>query len=406
MSPDFPTPRFLARQSVLDGDYRIAGFDLRLTSGSVVPLLPGAGSAEQARDESLLAHVADMNKQGMLSGRFVVLGLSEGAMENPMLSQMPPGKIMVPFPPASTDGGARTAELNAGGLVPLLDDDLDAVPSLPTGCRAVRIDFASSEIKFLAARADRFRKLGARRLVAGNVDSHEAFDTARKMGFDLFQGGFLFHPGHAQKEALNASVMRVMDLLNKTISHAPVEELEAGFKLDAGLSYRLLRYINSPASGLGQPMQSVRQALIWLGHEPLYRWLSLLLFSGASANGRGEALLRNALVRARFMENLGAARLESSLRGGLFIVGILSLLDALLGRPMAEALAPLRLPDHMSGALLEGVGPYAPYLALCRASEQFDQKTIASIAAGNGFSADDVNLAHVDALIWSEALEK
>ncbi|MDR3395875.1 MAG: HDOD domain-containing protein, partial [Parasulfuritortus sp.] len=179
---------------------------------------------------------------------------------------------------------------------------------------------------------------------------------------------------------------------------------EAGFKRNAALTYRLLRYINSPANGLDQPMASIGHALMWLGHEPLYRWLSLLLFSSGQQDGRDQALLRNALVRARFMENLGRERLDRSQRGGLFIVGILSHLDVLLDRPMAEALAPLRLSEAMTDALLELKGLYAPYLKLAMACERFDQEAVEQVVDGSGLTAAEVNLAHVNALIWAETL--
>jgi EAL and modified HD-GYP domain-containing signal transduction protein len=187
---------------------------------------------------------------------------------------------------------------------------------------------------------------------------------------------------------------------------APIERMEAAFKRNAALTYRLLRYINSPANGLGRSIQSIGHALVWLGFEPLYRWLSLLLFSTGEGDGRSDALLRNALVRARFMENLGALQLEPKQRGGLFIVGILSHLDALLNLPMSQAIEPLKLPDAMRDALLTRTGLYAPYLLLAQACEHFDQEAVNTLASQHGLSADEVNLAHVNALIWSESLEK
>ena len=406
MPPDCPVPSFLVRQALLDSQYRVAGYDLRLGNQQPIPVLPGAGSISQVRDEALLTHVADMEKQGVLSGKVLVLNLSSQVADNPMLFQMPLGKIMVPFAIELAFNPSSALTMQQAGIQPLLADDGHALDLLPAGCSAVRLDVSASDALAMARRVERYRQLGAKCLVACNVDSEEAFEAGAKLGFDLFQGDFLIHPGRTHTARLDAGVMRVMALLNKARAHAPLEELETGFKQDAALSYRLLRYINSPANGLRQPVQSLGQALMWFGYEPLYRWLSLLLFSATSSGRRSDALLRNALVRARFMEQLGGDRLDASIRGGLFIVGVLSLIDSLLNRTMTEALEPLHLPGAMSDALIEGTGPYAPYLALCKASEQFDQETISSIAMQNGFSADEVNLAHVNALIWSETLDK
>jgi EAL and modified HD-GYP domain-containing signal transduction protein len=110
-------------------------------------------------------------------------------------------------------------------------------------------------------------------------------------------------------------------------------------------------------------------------------------------------------VRARFTESLGQDKLKAGERDGLFIVGIFSLLDGLLNVPMEKALAGLHLPQPVLDALLKHSGLYAPYLKLAIACEHFDQATIAASAAEIGLDADTVNLAHVNALIWSEGID-
>lgn len=406
MRPDCPAPSFLLRQPLLDANYRIAGYQLSLRDRAPVPVLPGAASLDQARDENLLVHVADLDRQKVLNGRIAVVELSGAIEGNPLLSQMPPGKIVVPLSAGLPDLDRRSGGLNALGFQPMLEDDATHAPALPVGCTSVRLDLSAGDAITLGKRADQYRRLGATRLVARAVDSEESFEAGARLGFGLFQGDFLSRPALIPGRKLDSGVMRVMELLNLTMAKTPFNELEQGFKRDAALSYRLLRYINSPANGLNRAMESIGQALMWLGHDPLYRWLSLLLFSGTSNAGRGDALLRTALVRARFMENLGLQRVEPRQRGGLFIVGVLSLLDALLGQPMAEAIAPLRLPEAMSDALVGGTGLYAPYLALCRACEGFDLESVVRVAKENGLSADEVNIAHVNALIWAESLDK
>jgi len=94
-----------------------------------------------------------------------------------------------------------------------------------------------------------------------------------------------------------------------------------------------------------------------LGHDQLYRRLTLLLFTHEQGNPRSRALLRNAVVRARLTEALGEQQLSRAERGGLFIAGILSMLDALLGLPLEQAIARLHLPDNVVDALIAGTGP-------------------------------------------------
>jgi EAL and modified HD-GYP domain-containing signal transduction protein len=409
MPPDatLSLPRFLARQALLDAAYRVAGYEFGMRDRVLVEVLPGAEDPEQARDEHLIAAVVDLEARQALAGRLVVLDLSPASLANAMLAQLPADKVALALPTTLPDLAGAAAALSGLGLSVMLDDDGAALPAaLPPGCVLARLDSGRHDALALGERVGQLRRLGVTRLVAGNVGSEEAFEVCRKLGFDLYQGDFLTQPRPGGARKLDSGVMQVMELLNLAQEKASVERMEAVFKRDAALTYRLLRYINSPANGLGRAIQSIGHALVWLGYDPLYRWLSLLLFSTGRGDGRDDALLRNALARARFMENLGARQFDATRRGGLFIVGILSHLDALLNLPMNQALEPLRLPDAMRAALIEGDGPYAPYLLLARACERFDQDAVAALADQHGFVADEVNLAHVDALIWAEELDR
>ncbi|MDD4880038.1 MAG: HDOD domain-containing protein [Gallionellaceae bacterium] len=397
-------PSFLIRQPLLDARYRVAGYEFSLRDRAPLEVLPGATDLDQVRDEHLIASVVDLEFQHALGGRLTLLDLAPATLNNPMLAQLPPGKVGVILPVSMNDLEARSATLNGAKLLPVIDDDGSGW-SLPPGCDFIRLDSGRHDALALGERAGYLRRLGARRLIAGNVGSEEAYEVCRKLAFDLYQGDFLTRPRAGGDRQLDSGVMQVMELLNLAHERAPIDKMEAIFKRDAALSYRLLRYINSAANGLGRSIQSIGHALVWLGYDPLYRWLTLLLFSAGKSDGRNDALLRNALVRARFMENLGMTRLAPDRGGGLFIVGILSHLDALLNLPMSQAIEPLSLPDSMREALLVGQGPYAPYLSLAKACEHFDQEAVNALADAHGLSADEVNLAHVNALIWSESLE-
>jgi EAL and modified HD-GYP domain-containing signal transduction protein len=116
-------------------------------------------------------------------------------------------------------------------------------------------------------------------------------------------------------------------------------------------------------------------------------------------------LLRHALVRARFAEVLGEERMAPELRGGLFIAGILSMLDALLNMPMEQAIASLNLSQPITDALLRGQGAYGPYLRLVMACERFDEEAIGQLAGELGLSPEAVNIAHLNALVWQEGLD-
>jgi EAL and modified HD-GYP domain-containing signal transduction protein len=399
--------RFLLRQPLLDERYRTVGYEFSLRDRALLEVLPGAVDLEQSRDEHLIASVVDLEFQQVLGDRLILLNLSAATFNNPLMAAMPRGKVGVMLHLDLPDLTDKAKALDGLGLLPVLDDDGAPQPRLlPPGCEVARLNSESLDANVLGNRVARLRRHGIKRLIAANVDSEEALDACRQLGFDLFQGEFLTRPRAVPARKLDSNVAQVMELLNLAHEKAPVESMEAIFKRDAALTYRLLRFINSPANGLRATVKSIGHALVWLGYGPLYRWLSLLLFSTGNTDGRSSALLNNALIRARFMENLGGPKLDAELRGGLFIVGILSHLDALLNQPMAQALDSLRLPDAMRDALIDGSGPYAPWLKFARACERFDHDTVTALAAAQKLNSDEVNQAHMNALIWSESLEK
>lgn len=134
------------------------------------------------------------------------------------------------------------------------------------------------------------------------------------------------------------------------------------------------------------------------------------MFSSREPGHLDDALRENALVRARLAERLGEGRLMPKECEEGLIVGILSVRDALLGVPMADALAQMTLPAPVTEALLHGGGKYAPYLKLAIACEGGDQAEIEALARACGMDVETVNLRHIEALIWamrfSEALRE
>lgn len=403
------THRFLTRQPILDTGNRIVGYELSLRGNMPLPVLPGASDGVNVEDEYLLTSVADLEAHQALGNRLLLLSLSAETLFNPLLETLARERTLLALRAAELTPRLyeRIAELAEVGHIFLLDDFSDD-PEQARHLRLfeyARLDVTRYDALTLTHLALHARNAGELRLIAGHVESEEMLRACQQLPFHLYQGHHFTNLQPAAPHRLDSNRMRVMDLLNMVMNHTDLPKIEAAFKQDAALALRLLRFMNSPALGLRHEIQSIGHALIMLGHDKLYRWLTFLLFSNEQSDGRTRALFRTGLIRARLMETLGEARLTADQRGGLFLVGILSILDAVLNVPMAQALANLRLPQAIVSALQAGNGLYAPYLALVRSCESFDQDGLARRAGELGLSADEVNLAHVNALIWSESLD-
>lgn len=405
IAPDAPAAgSFITRLPLLDTDCRIVGYELQIRPQTPLPVLPGATRPAQIQDEALLTTVIDLDYQQALGDKLTLLSLDVATLSNPLLQMLKSERTLL-IMPAGCSGEAEeaAAALARQGFGLVWDEPSEAPQGQIHG--HVRIDTRQHNAMSLGHRAITARQRGAGMLIARHVDTPETYETCRRLSYDLVQGCFYTQMPAPGGRELQAGRLVIMDLLNLVMGHAEFPAIEARFKQDAALSYKLLRFINSPAVGLRYPIKSIGQALVMLGHDQLYRWLTLLLFTHEQGDPRSRALLRNAVVRARLTEALGEQRLSRGERGGLFIAGILSMLDALLGLPLEQAISRLKLPDPVIDALLSGSGPYAPYLQLAQACEQFEQDRIARLCDQAGLTADAVNLAHVNALIWSESLE-
>ncbi|MCS6785453.1 MAG: HDOD domain-containing protein [Thiobacillaceae bacterium] len=405
------TPAYITREALFDRAGGLVGYRLGVRPRVPLPVIPGATDVAQIQGEALLTTVIDLDYQQALGDKLTLLDLHPACLDSPLLQMLQPQRTLLSVPAALAGADLPRLERLARQGYGLVYDDTPQADGRPESIGGIYshacIDTRLHNAMSLGHSVIRLRGCGIRQLIACHVDTPEAFEACHRLGFQLFQGAFHAQPPTADLRFLRAAHGVLLDLLNQVMAQADFPVIESVFKRDAALSLKLLRYINSAAVGLRQPIGSIGQALALLGHDQLYRWLSLLLFTHGRDDTRSRALLKHALVRARLAENLGeCAHLPTHGRGALFITGILSMLDILLGRPLDQALEGLRLPEDIRAALLDGRGPYAAYLEIAKACEHLDQARIDALSATLGLTPDLVNLAHIRALIWSEALER
>lgn len=229
-----------------------------------------------------------------------------------------------------------------------------------------------------------------------------AFDTAIANGYAGAVGWFFLHGACAwgPLKTNHAQIMRVLNLVRR---NGTISEIEMALKKDVTLSFKLLRYINSPGFGYGREIQSFRHAVTLLGYDQLNKWLSLLLVT-ASKSPVAPALMQAAIARGRFMETIGAGRFDASQRDNLFITGAFSLLEMLLGARMVDILAEMQLPAAITDALMDRGGEFAPYLALALACENENPALLVELSKQLELLPPTVNQAQLEALAFAASL--
>jgi EAL and modified HD-GYP domain-containing signal transduction protein len=236
------------------------------------------------------------------------------------------------------------------------------------------------------------------------ADGPPMSSAALRAGFAAVQG---WPPGDAPSDEgkpknVPTGVATVVDLMQRVDREEPAEKLEAVVRTDPSLAFRLMRYLNSPGFGLSVEISSFRHALMILGYKRLKRWLALLVTS-AIDDPDLKPLMNVAVRRGLLMEELGRPSGDEALHNELFICGVFSLLDRMIGQPFEKLLKTIPVQASVQQALVEESGPCAPFLALARAVEQESLYDIRSASEALLLSAGDVNRALVRSLVHARA---
>ncbi|SDY29291.1 EAL and modified HD-GYP domain-containing signal transduction protein [Collimonas sp. OK242] len=357
----------------------------------------------------LLSFVADKlsdEKTGWLLGnKLLFLEASPALLKSEALKRMPAASIVLTLKHsdlADPDTLAAVNTLRAEGYGISLRDAELAGAALPADISHLEVRFSAGNF---AAQARHYAALkkSSLRMVGRPVSNWQDYDACALLGLDAFIGKLHLTPRPGKRATgLNPAQKHIVQIMNLVAKNENLQKIEEIFKHDPGLSYELLRFINSAAFGLKTEVQSLRAALALLGYEALFQWLSLLLAT-ASSSGYSPVLMETAIVRGRFSELLGKKYLPKGESENLFVAGIFSLLDRLLGVSMEEVLANIKLSDQVAAALLTRSGPYGPYVALAEACE-LNSPLIGPLASSLKISPAEVNLAHLSALAWAQNL--
>lgn len=235
---------------------------------------------------------------------------------------------------------------------------------------------------------------------------HLALGTTEKVcpGFCRFHWLAGHLPGHASPAASNDPTTRslLLRLLALVTQDAATSDIEALIKRDPNLAYHLLKLVNSVAFAPPQKITHFAQAIAMLGRRQLQRWLQLLLYARPQGSGTASPLLPRAALRAALMEALAQHQgLAHEPREQAFMVGMFSLLDELLGVPLAEIVAPLNLPDEVLLALTGGTGRFGPLLTAVVASEGPPTPALAGALDAIGITRETWLAALGEAIRWA-----
>ena len=391
--------RYVARQPIVDREEKVFGYELLFRDGLENAFSGDCDEASRATlDRSLL-----MGLDVLCDGRRAFINLTRDSLLKGLVTLLPSETTVVEIletVPPDPDVIAACRKLKEAGYMIALDDYIanDARAPLAEFADILKVDMQLTTVE---QRGEMVKQYGPWRcrMLAEKIETHGDFVQARDQGFVYFQGYFFRRPEMLATHDLPANRMNYLRMLQE-VSRADlnVNGLEKLIKAEASVCYRLMRYMNSAVFGLKNEIHSVRHALSMLGEHEVRRWVRLVAAVGAGQDKSSDLVLA-ALVRGRFGELLQP--LVPHGESDLFLLGLLSLIDAMLEMPMADVLDRVPLDSETKAVLMGQPSLLRPVYQLMLAHESGEWEAARNLSQHLHLDAEEVASSYWRAQQWA-----
>jgi len=371
---------YMARQPILDDNKNLYGYELLFRDGES-NAFPNIND-DEATSKLITEHHLLMGVEKITGGQLAFINFSADTLIHHFPTSINPKSMVIEIletVPISSELMTACRELHRMGYQLALDDhDFDPkwdifLPYISI----IKVDVQQFNLLQISKYVSRVKHYNVT-LLAEKVETAAEFTKLRQLGFKLFQGYFFARP----------------EML-KHKKHI-VER-------DLGLSYKLLRFVNSASFAREKPIGSLKHAMVYMGEAELKKFIALLALANLSENS-GSELLNMSVVRARFCDQLASLNQDQVNPPSAFLTGLFSLVDALLEQPLAELLEDLPILAEIKTALLEHGGRLGTYLELAKAFEQANWEKQQQLTRQALTKPIDLSPVYLEAVEWAHGL--
>ena len=390
--------RYVARQPILDKQGQVYSYDLLFRNAPQAILRRDADAAV----ETMLDNEVLFGLERLTNGVPAFITCNADALTEDLVLVLNPSLTVLAIP-ADVEPTPRLIEacrgLRSRGFRISLDDFSwnESAISLIEHVHYIRADFR----KFDRAGREPLGKLdlAAISLVARNVETQDDYTQAIAKSFTLFQGSYFCNPVLLKQRKIPANRLFHFDIVRELYRDPiDIKKISHLLRSDASLTFRLLRLVNSPLYALRQEVRSIETAIMMLGEDAFRRSISLAIMSEMNSEQPVE-ILHMGLLRARFCEL--AARIFRQDPSEQYLLGLFSLLPAMLSVPMEEIVACLPLRGAVCEALTGVENSERSLLSWIEAHEQGKWETCDRIASAQGLHSSQLIVWYEEALIWA-----
>ncbi|MES9872059.1 MAG: HDOD domain-containing protein [Candidatus Sedimenticola sp. 6PFRAG7] len=361
---------FIGRQAIFDRSMQVYAYELlyRDNQGRSAESLDG----DRASSLVILNSFAEIGLERMVGNARAFINLTRNfIVEDPpipfdrsrivleILEDIPVDNQLIACCQALSDEGYTLAlddfafEEKWDPLLPIVDIIKVEVPL---------VELANLENRIQVLREHKLK------LLAEKVETVNEYRLLHDMGFDLFQGYFFEKPTVVEGKRLDENRQVALSLLSKLNDpRATTREIEQVITQDPGFSYKILRYLNSAAMGMPKKVDSIKQAVIYLGLRQIQAWASLIVLSGIDTISK--ELFNMTLTRAHMCANLLTKSNRQQMAETGYTAGLLSTLDILMGQELKQIVTSLPLSQDIRDALLNRAGPLGSAISCALAYE-------------------------------------
>jgi c-di-GMP-related signal transduction protein len=290
------------------------------------------------------------------------------------------------------------------GYAIALDDFVfkDKLKPLIKLAQIIKIDFMLSPIEEIK-RLVNMLKGSKIKLLAEKIETYDEFKTALSMGFTYFQGYFFSKPEILSGKEITPSKITLLQIVGEANKKdCNFDKLEKLINRDVSISYKLLRYINSAFFKRACEISTIKHAIVLLGEKEIKRFISLVT-TAELASDKPDELVRTSIIRARFCELLGLNSSNGTDVSELFLIGLFSLIDAMLDNTMENIMRNLPLTKNIKQALIETKGELVDYLRFVSYYETANWDQCGSIISKIRVDQDKIPEFYQDAVNWADS---
>ncbi|MFZ3343056.1 MAG: HDOD domain-containing protein [Terriglobales bacterium] len=398
---------FVARQTIFDRNRKVYGYELLFRASAESTSFDGVDGA-MATTRVLANSLLSVGLDHLLDGKKAFINFDRTLLVGGLHEMLPPEMLVVEVlesvvPDEEVLAACRNLEQRGYRIA--LDDFVrgpQTEPLIPFAT-IVKLDMRAT------SREEQQRLIGLHKpkgilMLAEKVETVEEYDWAHAAGYDFFQGYFFTRPvlvRGRQIPSVKLTSLKLLAMMQN--SDLDFGELEKLISADVSLAFKLLRFANSALFTRSAEVRSIDHALALIGESGVRHWVALATLP-VMAKDKPHELIVQSLVRARLCERLaqlsGMAQQEFA-----FLMGLFSLLDALIDLPIADALAQVKIVPQIEHAILgtsDANDRFRLVLELVRRYEAADWDAVGEYAAKLRIEEAALTQAYTGSALWAQ----